>query len=137
MSINWILPFLKDTATFNSWIGIISYWVPVAICLVGYTVRTFVNCGKEYRERMSYAAGDLYRYEPTETVGLILGRMITCFIPIANLGVAVFDFGATYLEMFVKFLDRAFNQPLVPRLKSTERAHDEATARCKEKHRLQ
>lgn len=126
MYTNWILPFLKDTATFNSWIGIIIYWVPMAICAIGYTLRTFANCGKELQERKAYARGDISCYEPEETVGVILGRMITCFIPIANLGVAVFDFGATYLELFVKFLDRTFNQPIVPKLKSTETAHKQA-----------
>lgn len=93
----------------NVWIAIGLYWLPLAICAVGYTVRTWQNFRKDRRAREK----DSY-YSPTDRVGTLIGRGLVSVIPIANLCAAAFDLAPEMLGGFIRRLERIFNQPLVP-----------------------
>lgn len=112
--IQWSAEFCRDTVYFNSLFGFLLYWVPVGICAAGFTIRTLSNCAKEVKIREEYEKHKRDYYEPEETIGRIIGRVIVTFIPIANLGMAVFDFGWGFINGLIKFLSQVFNQPLVP-----------------------
>ena len=106
--------FCIDTATFSSVMGIILYWVPVAICAIGYTIRTLVSCSSDYQNRKDYESGKNISYYPTETIVAIIGRALVCFIPIANLWISILDFGSTYLRNIFIVIEKIFCQPIVP-----------------------
>ena len=93
----------------NGWLGICLYWIPFLICTVGYSVRTWKGYQIDWKNRSS----DKY-YSPRETVGSVLGRLLTTFIPIANLWATVFDLGPKLLEILFDWFVTTFNQPLVP-----------------------
>ncbi len=76
-----------------------------------------VNSRAEYEE---YKAGPkdqkLYvsAYHPSLKVGSILGYALLCIIPIANLFAAIFDVAPKVFRGVIEFLEKVFNQPLVP-----------------------
>ena len=78
--------------------------------LYGYTIRTWVNYREDVRTR---ASGEFYH--PTDTLGDVLGRLLSTFLPFANLVAAVFDVAPEIFRSFFSFLHKAFSQPLVPR----------------------
>ena len=90
--------------------GILLYWVPSACCCVGYTARTANNYMQDKRQREEAGA----RYEPTDTIGALIGRAIVSALPVANLWAAAFDIAPKFLGGFFDWLDRVFNTPLVP-----------------------
>ena len=95
----------------NSSLALLLYWLPLAVCLYGYTVRTWVNYRKDVRTR---PAEERF-YCPTDTLGDVLGRMLSTVLPFANLVAAVFDVAPGIFRSFFSFLHKAFSQPLVPR----------------------
>lgn len=113
----------KDTITFNSWIGIFLYWVPVVVCAIGYILRTLKNAASDVMAREEYIKAkkanpmDYASYNPTETVGTVLGRIFVTFIPVANLWAAVVDVCPSLLSRIFEVLEKVFCQPLVPRPK--------------------
>lgn len=110
--------FAKDTATFNSIFGITLYWLPLFICSVGFTIRTFRNVqADKYARRVVEDLGEGY-YRPTDTIGDVIGRALVTFIPIANLWIALFDLGSKSLSSFFSWIGKTFDQPLVPERKT-------------------
>lgn len=94
----------------NGWIGIGLYWVPLAFCVFGYTMRTAQNYmkDKEAREKK----GEYYH--PTDTVGTLIGRAIVSVVPVANLWAAMFDVAPKVFSRLLDAIERIFSQPLVP-----------------------
>ncbi|MDD4389733.1 MAG: hypothetical protein PHW03_02900 [Eubacteriales bacterium] len=125
--VHWCVQFCADTVQFKSLFGFALYWIPVAVCAIGFTLRTLKNCSKEVALRKQYEEGMINYYYPEETIGIITGRFIVIFLPIVNLGIAVCDFGADFMNNFFNFFNffswigRVFDQPLVPK---RERACD-------------
>jgi hypothetical protein len=97
----------------NVWIALGLYWLPVAICAVGYVIRTWRNYRKDRKARDTEKF-----YSPTDTVGTLIGRGIVSVVPIANLCAAAFDLAPEMLGRFIERIGRIFNQPLVPRRRS-------------------
>lgn len=93
----------------NVWIALGLYWLPLAICCVGYVIRTWRNYRKDRKARDA----DKY-YSPTDTVGTLIGRGIVSVVPIANLCAAAFDLAPEMLGRFIERIGKIFNQPLVP-----------------------
>lgn len=107
--INFAATFDIDTL---SLLGFLLYWVPVAICAVGYTLRTWKNYQKDL--------GNLYKkehYSPTDTVGDVFGRVAATLCPVINLFAVVFDLGPKALRNFFKYFSNVLDRPLVPRRK--------------------
>ena len=105
--IDWILDF-----RFNTPLAVLLYWLPLAICVVGYTLRT----ARDYRKDSADRDSEKY-YFPTLTLGTIIGRAIVSLIPVANLWAASFDVGYDMLRGFFSWIGRLFDQPLVPKRK--------------------
>jgi len=103
--VNWIRDF-----QFNSFLGILLYWVPLSFCWVGYTIRTAQNYMKDKSEREK----EKY-YSPTDTIGTLIGRGIASIVPVVNLWAALFDVAPHIFRKAFQWVETVFNQPLVPK----------------------
>lgn len=117
--IDWIIKFAGETATFNSIFGICLYWVPMAVCFIGYTMRTSRNIQKDKEERAKYKKepDDKNYYTPTDTIGDLIGRGIVSVVPMCNLWAASFDVSPKLFGKFYSWIGKTFNQPIVPKIK--------------------
>lgn len=94
----------------NTGLALLLYWLPMALCVFGYTLRTWSNYRKDVATR---ARGGFY--SPTDTVGTLIGRGVASVVPVANLLAAVFDVAPQLFGRFFRAISHVFNQPLVPR----------------------
>lgn len=109
---------------FTSTMGILLYWVPVSVCVYGYTVRTWLNYQKDVgqREKVQTQQPDKDGrvpkfYSPTDTIGTLIGRALVTALPVANIWAAAFDVAPKLFSTLFKWIGRVFDQPLVPRHK--------------------
>lgn len=93
----------------NSTLGILLFWVPLAFCLFGYTLRT----AKNYRKDLARRESETF-YHPTDTIGALMGRALVSIIPVANIWAAMFDLAPEVFGRLFKWLGQVFDQPLVP-----------------------
>lgn len=116
---NWLI---ENIPAWNSFLGILLYWVPLTVCLLGYTMRTMKDIKKDVSKRAAADADPKNSYySPTITIGKILGRLFASICPIWNLLAALFDIGGDLIGNIVGFLADKFTQPLVPaRKKETD-----------------
>ena len=114
--IDWAVRFAKDTAAFNSIFGICLYWLPMISCIVGYTMRTARNIQKDKISRVESEKDESY-YIPTDTLGDLLCRAIVSVVPICNLWCVSFDIFPMVFGKALLWIQRTFNQPLVPKRK--------------------
>lgn len=123
----------------SPWMAILLYFVPLVFCHVFYFVRTVRNWSKDRAKRdlcTRYNAawvalseqdkghpyahipealhGGNCLYHPTDTIGSIIGRVLVSWIPMANLWAAMFDLAPGVFEKLFNWIERVFNQPLVP-----------------------
>lgn len=94
----------------NYWLSFFLYYLPLGLCLYGYSIRTWKNYQKDTEARDS----DKY-YLPTDTIGSLIGRAIVTIIPVGNLLAATFDIGPKIFANFFEWIGRVFDQPLVPK----------------------
>lgn len=99
-------------ANVTGWLGLLLYWLPLAVCLIGYVVRTWRNYQKDIESRASDSI-----YHPTDTIGTLIGRGVLTILPVGNLLAATFDVAPMLLGRFFSWIGRVFDQPLVPRIK--------------------
>lgn len=135
---NWLLGF-----QFTGLMGITLYWIPLLLCLIVYTLRTLANYYSDVSRRTEYdefniklrkeldetvPSGDVRRlyqakskdYNPTDTLGSLIGRGIVTMMPIVNIWAAIFDCAPQLFSGIFKWIDRIFNQPLVPKFKKDQ-----------------
>jgi hypothetical protein len=121
---------VKDILAFDftSYMGLYLYWLPLSLCTYGYLVRTWVNYQKDVKQRSlavvvqiegkegirSYSPS----YHPTDTIGTLIGRLFVTVTPVVNLWGAAFDVAPKVFGSLFDFIEKVFNQPLVPRNKS-------------------
>jgi hypothetical protein len=115
----------------NPWIAVFLYWLPLSICAVGYTLKTFENYQKDFRARGVYIAkltaakalektdsGRAMRtvgyYYPTDKIGTLIGRAVVSICPIANLWAAMFDVSPRLFHRLIQQIEKFFDPPLVP-----------------------
>jgi hypothetical protein len=115
----------------NPWIALFLYWLPLGICAVGYTLRTFENYHKDLKARSEYVTAraaakavegtDNGRammavgyYRPTDKIGTLIGRAVVSICPIANVWSAMFDVSPRLFHRLIQQIERFFDQPLVP-----------------------
>lgn len=111
---NWIIEKLP---AWNSWIALLLYWLPLALCAYGYTVRSFQRIAKD-RQRREDALTHKHSYScylPDITVGTLIGYVILSVAPVANLFAAIFDVAPKVFGSFIDMLGRVFDIPLVPK----------------------
>jgi len=108
------------------WEGILLYWLPLAVCAVGYTARTRRNVQKDLAARAKYEAfrkdprcPENYPYKceyaPTCTIGTLIGYGFASITPMVNWICAIGDIAPDYLSGFFKTIGGIINQPLVPK----------------------
>lgn len=86
------------------------YWLPLIICAIGYTQKTF----KQIKEDADRRSKSPKVYFPTVTVGTILGRTFLTLCPIVNLWNATWSHAFRIVAEVIGWLEKVFNQPLVP-----------------------
>lgn len=117
--------------------GLLLYWLPLAVCAVGYIIRTWRNVQEDLKAREAYMAwhadnpeppptpsySDEHfkwraarpHYEPTDTLGTLIARGLASVIPVCNLLCAACDILPKSLSVFFKTIGAIFDQPLVPK----------------------
>lgn len=105
---SWMAAF-----NFTSWMGFGLYWLPLSICVYGYTTRTWLNYQKDVAAREKAE----HDYRPTDTIGTLIGRGLAATIPVVNLWAACFDVAPRLFASMFKWFGRVFDQPLVPKRK--------------------
>lgn len=113
--IEWIIKFSEATMTFNSFFGIILYWVPLTLCVFGYTLRTARNIQVDRAARAQCERQQLNFYTPTDKLGDLIGRAVVSIVPLANLWAGLFDVSPVLFRRFFHWVGMAFNTPLVPK----------------------
>ncbi len=121
-----LLTFNLWGVSLTNWLGILLYWLPAALCLYGYTIRIWVRYRRDYNDREEYErdlndSRRIHAYIPSLTVGSILGYALLTIIPVANLFAAIFDVAPKVFSSAIKYLEKVFNQPLVPKRERAER----------------
>lgn len=124
----------------TGWMGMLLYWLPLTICVVGYTLRTSENLQNDYIEREKYRAflkrlkelegnedeTDRFKrscyhseqytthYSPTDKIGTLIGRALVSIIPFANLWAGTFDVSPRLFKRLIERIEKIFDTPLVP-----------------------
>jgi len=77
---------LIKTWSFTGEIGMYTYWLPLVLCAIGYSVRTIkqIQGIKAYRER-SGKLTDHVPYVHDLTVGTVLWRVLLTVTPVINI----------------------------------------------------
>jgi len=131
----------------TGWMGALLYWLPLSICVVGYTLRTMENYQKDLIERQKYLdyvkekekikndpafvdqmEFELNRqfrnsdkfvsyYSPTDKIGTLIGRALVSIVPIANLWAGMFDVAPRLFSHLIERIEKIFDTPLVPPVK--------------------
>lgn len=119
---NWITEHLP---AWNSWIALLMYWLPLALCAYGYTVRSAKKFAQDRAEREAAetwkpdpAKGDYQSrpiYIPGITIGTLIGYAVLTVCPVANLFAATFDVAPKVFNGFIEWCDKVLNVPLVPK----------------------
>ena len=120
-TITWVL---ENWLT--GWMGLFLYWLPLSLCVVGYTIRTFENFHKDIEARERYlnylnakkneepfVNANSY-YTPTDTIGTLIGRALVSLMPVANLWAGIFDVSPRMFSRLISLVEKTFNIPLVP-----------------------
>jgi hypothetical protein len=114
MSLPSVIMDFFSTIQLTNLMGILLYWVPMSLCVFGYTVRTGRNYSKDKKELAECIQKPNAYYHPTDTLGDIIGRAVVSIIPVANLWAALFDVAPVMFSRLFRFFGKVFNQPLVP-----------------------
>lgn len=115
----------------TGWLGLFLYWLPLAVCVIGYTVRTFENYQKDIAKRSKYLKAKEVEeqtgrqvtmsdfYYPTDKIGSLIGRALVSIVPFANAWAATFDVSPKFFRRLFEIVEKIFDQPLVPRPEGT------------------
>jgi hypothetical protein len=100
------------TFQLNSVLGLLLYWLPLVLCVIGYTVRTWKDYNYEL-ERREQSVKDRYTYYPNLTLGVVVGRIFSSVVPVFNILALVFSIGGPMLRSIAEFVHTVFSMPLV------------------------
>lgn len=102
---------------FNTLLAVYLYWLPLAVCLVGYTVRTVKHYRKEVARREDYIRSNYHCFDTTLTLGVVVGRLFCAVVPGLNILAMIFSVGGPMLRDIFEFFSDLLNIPLVRPLK--------------------
>lgn len=106
---SWIYP--------NVWLSIILYYLPLVICVIGYSQRVHEDIRTDIENRSealkNLQEGKLDYYTPKVTYGSILGYAFVSIIPIANLWAALFDVSPHLFSKLIKWFKEFFDTPII------------------------
>lgn len=112
---SWIIEHLPE---WNSWIALLLYWLPMALCAYGYLLRTIYKFRRDRAQRDAEESGQRNAYYfPSLTVGTIVGYVALSVWPVANLFSAIFDVAPGLFRRFFEWCGRVLDVPLVPKRK--------------------
>ena len=114
---NWIIEHLP---AWNSWIALVTYWLPMALCAFGYTMRTVYKTKHDLNERAEAPKRQYGTYIPSVTIGTLVGYVLLTVTPIANLFAAIFDVAPIVFRVFFEWCARVLDVPLVPKRKDQQ-----------------
>lgn len=103
---------------YNGIIAIVAYWIPMLLCLVGYTCKTW----KEYREeveRSKKLQASNVSYTTNLTIGVIVNRICATFLPVLNIVAIAFDIGWPMVSTLVRMVTNILDIPLIKPYVST------------------
>ena len=109
---NWIAEHIP---AWNSWIALLLFWLPLVMCAYGYSVEFVQLYRKELQGRAKAEADEKAYYNPSLTLGWIVGHVVITIVPIFNLLAAVFDAAPKAFGDFFTWLGKALDIPLVPK----------------------
>jgi hypothetical protein len=113
---------IEQLPEWNSWIALLLYWLPMAMCAYGYTVRSILKVKRDLEWRRDAEAEGKKFYYPTITVGSLIGYAMMTVTPIANLFAAIFDVSPKLFKAFFNWCGRVLDMPLVPAKKKGPQA---------------
>lgn len=108
----WITEHLP---AWNGWIALLLYWLPLVLCVYGYTVRSALKVRKDRAAREKAATQEHGLYLPSITLGTLAGYAATTVVPVANLFAAIFDVAPAMFRSFFDWCARVLDFPLVPK----------------------
>lgn len=109
---NWII---EHTPEWNSWMAILLFWMPMALCAYGYTVEFVQKYRKELRDRAKAEVDEKFYYSPELTLGWIVGHVVLTVMPMVNAFMAVFYVAPRVFGDFFTWIGKALDFPLVPK----------------------
>jgi hypothetical protein len=114
--VNWIIEHLP---AWNSWIALVTNWLPGALCAYGYLLRSIYKIRQDKAKRQEAESGEKLNayYLPGITVGSLVGYFVLTITPIANLFAAIFDVAPGLFRRFFDWCARVLDVPLVPKRK--------------------
>ena len=108
---NWIIAHIPD---WNSLLALILFWLPMALCAYGYTIEFVKKYRAELAAREKAREPDHY-YNPSLTLGWIVGHVFITAMPVANLVAAVFSIAPKVFSDLFDWFGRVLDVPLVPK----------------------
>ena len=94
---------------FTGDVGMWTYWIPLVLCAVGYTIRTI----KQIQHIKAYELGENVRYVQDLTVGTVLWRVVLTVTPIVNVMALSFSLGFDMLGWMWKWVEGVLDIKLV------------------------
>lgn len=94
---------------FTGDVGVWTYWLPLVLCAVGYTIRTI----KQIQHIKAYELGENVRYVQDLTVGTVLWRVVLTVTPIVNVMALSFSLGFDMLGWMWKWVEGILDIKLV------------------------
>jgi hypothetical protein len=94
---------------FTGDVGMWTYWLPLLLCAVGYTIRTI----KQIQHIKAYELGENVRYVQDLTVGTVLWRVVLTVTPIVNVLALSFSLGFDMLGWMWKWIENILDIKLV------------------------
>jgi len=109
---HWIMSNLPP---WNSWLALGLYWMPLALCAYGYTIRAACRFSKDRTARTKADTEERGYYSPTITIGTLIGYAVLSVTPIANLFAAIFDVSPKLFASMFEWFGKVLDIPLVPK----------------------
>jgi len=111
--------------------GICVYWLPVVILLVHYSMRSWSDIQEDRKAVEKYneavkawenapdhdGHGKPNYYHEHTTIGRMVGRYVVAFVPVVNLGLALFDALGEMMDTIGKRIRKIFNINIIAKPK--------------------
>lgn len=89
----------------------IYYWLPLSFCIISFTIITIRNYIEDREKRE--IKDPFYYYNPTDTLGDLICRIILTTLPIINIITALCLLPGMFVDFF-EWIRDIFDTPLVP-----------------------
>ena len=95
------------------WVVVAFYWIPLALCAVGYTVRTTKEIKHDLNDRRQSDLLPHGYYYPSVTIGTIAGRLLLTVTPLINIAAFVTDLGIDMIGHALDVIGKTLDCPIV------------------------